>query len=56
MSAPTPPSGPMPSLTEEAKNAPAQAKIVDIKAGKGKGVYKFAIAISPLDCMAAPCV
>ena len=36
---------------EEAKNAPAQAKIVDIKAGKGKGVYKFAIAISPLDCM-----
>ena len=22
-----------------------------IKAGKGKGVYKFAIAISPLDCM-----
>ena len=36
---------------EEAKNAPANAKIVDIKAGKGKGVYKFAIAISPLDCM-----
>ena len=36
---------------EEAKNAPAQAKIVDIKAGKGKGVYKFAIAVSPLDCM-----
>ena len=36
---------------EEAKNAPAAAKIVDIKAGKGKGVYKFAIAISPLDCM-----
>ena len=36
---------------EEAKNAPEAAKIVDIKAGKGKGVYKFAIAISPLDCM-----
>ena len=36
---------------EEAKNAPAQAKIVDIKAGKGKGVYKFALAVSPLDCM-----
>ena len=36
---------------EEVKNAPAAAKIVDIKAGKGKGVYKFAIAVSPLDCM-----
>ena len=36
---------------EEAKNAPEAAKIVDIKAGKGKGVYKFAIAVSPLDCM-----
>ena len=36
---------------EEAANAPAQAKIVDIKAGKGKGVYQFAIAVSPLDCM-----
>ena len=36
---------------EEAKNAPAAAKIVDIKAGKGKGVYQFAIAVSPLDCM-----
>ena len=24
---------------------------MDIKAGKGKGVYKFAIAVSPLDCM-----
>ena len=40
------------ALTEEdAKNAPEAAKIVDIKAGKGKGVYKFAIAVSPLDCM-----
>ena len=36
---------------EEAANAPTQAKIVDIKAGKGKGVYQFAIAVSPLDCM-----
>ena len=36
---------------EEAKNAPDAAKIVDIKAGKGKGQYKFSIAISPLDCM-----
>ena len=36
---------------EEAKNAPEAAKIVDVKAGKGKGVYKFAIAVSPLDCM-----
>ena len=36
---------------EEAKNAPAAAKIVDVKAGKGKGVYKYTMAISPLDCM-----
>ena len=36
---------------EEAKNAPEGAKIVDVKAGKGKGVYKFALAVSPLDCM-----
>jgi len=24
---------------------------VDIKAGKGKGVYKYALSVSPLDCM-----
>ncbi|QNL44310.1 pyruvate:ferredoxin (flavodoxin) oxidoreductase [Oscillibacter hominis] len=36
---------------EEAKAAPAAAKIVDVKAGKGKGVYKYTMAISPLDCM-----
>ena len=36
---------------EEAKNLPAAAQIMDVKAGKGKGVYKFTIAISPLDCM-----
>ena len=42
---------------EEAKNAPAAAKIVDVKAGKGKGVYKYTMAISPLDCMGcAVCV
>ncbi len=40
------------ALTEdEAKAAPSDAKIVDVKAGKGKGVYKFTMAISPLDCM-----
>ena len=36
---------------EEAAAAPASAKIVDVKAGKGKGVYKYSLAISPLDCM-----
>ena len=36
---------------EEAAAAPEAAKIVDVKAGKGKGVYKFSMAISPLDCM-----
>ena len=40
------------ALTEaEAAAAPAAAKIVDVKAGKGKGVYKFTMAVSPLDCM-----
>ena len=36
---------------EEAKNAPAAAKIVDVKAGKGKGVYQYTMDVSPLDCM-----
>ena len=36
---------------EEASSAPDSAKIVDVKAGKGKGVYKYSLAISPLDCM-----
>ena len=36
---------------EEAKNAPEAAKVVDVKAGKGKGTYQFTMAISPLDCM-----
>ena len=40
------------ALTEdEAKNAPAAAKIVPVKAGKGKGEYSFTLAVSPLDCM-----
>ena len=40
------------ALTEdEAKAAPEAAKIVPIKAGKGKGVYSFTLAVSPLDCM-----
>ena len=42
---------------EEAAKAPAAAKIVDVKAGKGKGVYKYTMAVSPLDCMGcAVCV
>lgn len=36
---------------EEAQNAPEGFKMTDVKAGKGKGVYKFGISISPLDCM-----
>ncbi|MBQ4645689.1 MAG: pyruvate:ferredoxin (flavodoxin) oxidoreductase, partial [Clostridia bacterium] len=36
---------------EEAANAPECATIVDKKAGKGKGVYKYSLAVSPLDCM-----
>ena len=36
---------------EEAKAAPAAAKLADIKAGKGKGTYKFTMVVSPLDCM-----
>jgi len=36
---------------EEAAKAPEAAKIVDVKAGKGKGVYKYTMAVSPLDCM-----
>ena len=40
------------ALTEaEAAAAPAQAKLAEIKAGKGKGEYKFCMAVSPLDCM-----
>ena len=36
---------------DEAAKAPEAAKIVDVKAGKGKGTYQFTMAISPLDCM-----
>ena len=36
---------------EEAAAAPAQTRLMDVKAGKGKGVYKYAMAVSPLDCM-----
>ncbi len=36
---------------EEAKNAPECAQIVDFKAGKGKGLYKYSLAVSPMDCM-----
>ena len=40
------------AMTEaEAAAAPEAAKIVDVKAGKGKGVYKYTMAVSPLDCM-----
>ena len=40
------------ALTEaEAAAAPAAAKIVPVKAGKGKGVYSYTMAVSPLDCM-----
>ena len=42
---------------EEAAKAPAGAKIVPVKAGKGKGVYSYTMAVSPLDCMGcAVCV
>ena len=36
---------------DEAAKAPEAAKIVDVKAGKGKGTYQVTMAISPLDCM-----
>jgi pyruvate-ferredoxin/flavodoxin oxidoreductase len=36
---------------EEVAAAPEAAKIVPVKAGKGKGVYQYTMAISPLDCM-----
>ena len=40
------------ALTEaEVAAAPAGARLVDVKAGKGKGVYKYMMAVSPLDCM-----
>ncbi len=40
------------ALTEaEAAAAPAATKAAPVKAGKGKGVYQFTMAVSPLDCM-----
>ncbi len=36
---------------DELAAAPEQTKAVDFKVGAGKGVYKFSMAISPLDCM-----
>ncbi len=38
------------TVDEEAK-LPEGAKVVPFKAGKGKGVYNYTLAISPLDCM-----
>ncbi len=35
----------------EVRNAPASAKILPIKIGKGKNKYSFTMAVSPLDCM-----
>ena len=35
----------------EVAAAPENAKIRPIKAGKGKGVYQYTMAVSPLDCM-----
>ena len=35
---------------KEAANAPAVATLID-KKGKGKGVYKYTMAVSPMDCM-----
>ena len=36
---------------EELAAAPKAMKSAPVKAGKGKGVYTYALAISPLDCM-----
>ncbi|MGE4354133.1 MAG: pyruvate:ferredoxin (flavodoxin) oxidoreductase [Oscillospiraceae bacterium] len=36
---------------EEVKAAPEAIKTAPVKAGKGKGVYTYAMGISPLDCM-----
>ncbi len=40
------------ALTEdELSSAPKNTKSAPFKAGKGKGIYSFALAVSPLDCM-----
>ncbi len=42
-----------PYMLDEAEvaNAPEGFKTADVKAGAGKGQYKFAMTVSPLDCM-----
>ena len=42
---------PVALTAEEAAAAPAAARIIPVKAGKGKGVYSYTMAVSPLDCM-----
>ena len=40
------------ALTEEEVAAlPEGTRVMDVKAGKGKGVYKYTMGVSPLDCM-----
>ena len=36
---------------DEAAKLPEAAQVMEVKVGKGKGVYKFTLAVSPLDCM-----
>ncbi|MCR4870906.1 MAG: pyruvate:ferredoxin (flavodoxin) oxidoreductase, partial [Atopobiaceae bacterium] len=36
---------------DEVAAAPANIKLAEFKVGPGKGVYKYAMAVSPLDCM-----
>ena len=36
---------------DEAAAAPENIKLADFRAGKGKGVYQYTMAVSPLDCM-----
>ena len=36
---------------KEVQNAPENIKLADIKVGPAKGLYKFSMAVSPLDCM-----
>lgn len=36
---------------DEMAAAPAQTKTTEFKVGPGKGKYKFALAVSPMDCM-----
>ena len=36
---------------EESDAAPEAARIVPVKAGKGKNIYSYTMAVSPMDCM-----